>query len=108
MGESSHLSSSLATAEVSNFDVSEFEQFFELGTGMEEVQNLINLKTQLTLFPDMSGISLVFSNLQGNLGDLPIRGKGSLSGIMGSELTYFYIVVCFPYICPNPTFTPSF
>ena len=76
-------------AEVSNFDVSEFEQFFEFGTGMEEVHNLINFNTQLTLFPDMSGISLVFSDLQGDLGNIPIRGKGSVSGMMGHEFTYF-------------------
>ena len=56
---------------------------------MEEFQHLVNLKTQLTLFPDSSGISLVFSDLQGTLGNISIRGKGSVSGIMGQEITYF-------------------
>ena len=83
-------------AEVSNLDLAAFEEIFEFGAGLEEFQHPINFKTHLTLFPDSSGIILVFSGLEGNLGELPIRGKGSLSGIMGHELTYYTSVSSSP------------
>jgi hypothetical protein len=76
-------------AELSNFDIVLVKEFFELGAELEGLQVMTNLKSRLTLFPDKSGLTLVYSELEGTFGNIPIRGKGSFSGLLGDTTTFF-------------------
>ena len=76
-------------AEISNFDMVLIKEFLEQEPAPEKFQVVANLKGQLTLFPEKSGLTLVYSDLEGTLENIPIRGKGSLSGLLGKETTFY-------------------
>ena len=103
----------IGQANISNFNFSEINKFIALGPGLEDYQAMINLSTNITLYPERSGVSLAFSDLNGRIHDLPIQGKGNVSGLLGNDTTFFTSVSSSPInlhtlisILP-PSFIPS-
>lgn len=79
----------IGQADLSNFDLAIIYEFLELGTNVEELRSLTHLKSRLTFFPENEGITIVYSELEGTVGTIPIRGEGSLSGLFRNETTFF-------------------
>jgi len=76
-------------ADLSNFDLAIIDEFLELGTKVKDLRSLTHLKSRLTFFPDNEGITMVYSELEGTVGTIPIRGRGSLSGLFDDDTTFF-------------------
>ena len=76
-------------AELTNFNIAVIEEFLELGTGLEGLPIETHLNAQLALFPDRGGLTMVYSDLQGRVANIPIRGRVSLSGLFGEKTTFF-------------------
>jgi hypothetical protein len=79
----------IGQADLSNFDLAIIYEFLELGTNVQELRRLTDLKSRFTFFPDNEGITMVYSELEGTIGTISIRGRGSLSGLFDEDTTFF-------------------